>query len=59
MPERQSFAMQISEVHAQLQPFLGGTPCSVAELRSVAHQLGEDDSVEVYFDSIEDRVILN
>ncbi len=51
--------MQIPEVHAQLQPFLGGMPCTIAQLRAVARQLGEDDSIEVYFDPTEDRVILN
>ena len=52
-------SLQISEVHAQLQPFLGGTPCTVAQLRTMARQLGEDDSIEVYYDQAEDRVILN
>ena len=51
--------MQIPEVHAQLQPFLGTTPCSVAQLRAVARRLSDDDSIEVYFDPTEDRVILN
>ena len=51
--------MQIPEVHTQLQPFLSQTPCTVAQLRAVARQLGEDDSIEVYFDPVEDRIILN
>ena len=51
--------VQIPEVHAQLQPFLGGTPCTVAQLRAMARRLGEDDSIEVYYDPTEDRVILN
>ena len=51
--------MQIPEVHTQLQPFLSHTPCTVAQLRAVARQLGEDDSIEVYFDPVEDRIILN
>ena len=46
-------------VHTQLQPFLSQTPCTVAQLRAVARQLGEDDSIEVYFDPVEDRIILN
>ena len=51
--------VQIPEVHAQLQPFLGKTPCTVAQLRTLARQLGEDDSIEVYYDSAEDRLILD
>ena len=51
--------MQIPEVHAQLQPFLGTTPCTVAQLRAVARCLSDDDSIEVYFDPTEDRVILS
>ncbi len=61
-----SFAMrcckscvQIPEVHARLQPFLGGTPCTVAQLRTMARRLGEDDSIEVYYDPTEDRLILD
>ena len=51
--------MQIPEVHTQLQPFLCEMPCTVAQLRTVAQQLGDDDSIEVYFDPVEDRIILN
>lgn len=51
--------MQIPEVHAQLQLFLGTTPCTVAQLRTVARRLSDDESIEVYFDPTEDRVILS
>ena len=56
---RNHLCLQIPEVHAQLQPFLGGTPCTIAQLRTMARQLGEDDSIEVYYDPVEDRIILN
>ncbi|CAL5230008.1 g13448 [Coccomyxa viridis] len=54
-----TIASTIPEVHARLQPFLGGTPCTVAQLRTMARRLGEDDSIEVYYDPTEDRLILD
>lgn len=48
---------QIPEVHSKLQPYLQNTPCTVTQLRHVIRELAEDESTDIYYDDMEDRVI--
>ncbi len=49
--------LQIPEVHSKLQPYLQNTPCTVMQLRHVIRELAEDESTDIYYDDMEDRVI--
>ncbi|CAL8469399.1 g8940 [Coccomyxa elongata] len=50
-------ACKIPEVHSKLQPYLQNTPCTVMQLRHVIRELAEDESTDIYYDDMEDRVI--
>jgi hypothetical protein len=54
-------AVQIDDIYPRLLPYLKArrTPCTVAQLRAVAEQLGNDEYVDVYYDVEEDRLILS
>ncbi len=49
--------LQVPEVHNKILPYLQSTPCSVIQLRKVIQELADDETTDIYYDDMEDRVI--